>query len=328
MVNGRLRRESCSGAVSFNHLLTALLAAVIPGGKRFQLGGFSPDPAARSFCEAGAAADNLVPGLLLHPPAQSRVRFAGAELAERIAKTLGCSRSAAQRQAPASEGAPGAGAGQDGAAVLPLPVRFSEACERNKEPILQVLRQWLPPKARVLEVGSGSGQHAVHVARQLAGLQWQPSDRAEYLADLRERISLEGREGLAPGARLAEPLELDVDRAEQWPQGPYEAVFSANTTHIMEAASVPQLLAGAARVLAPGGLLLLYGPFLGGGVPTAPSNAAFDAHLRSLDPAMGLRDAQEVSEQALSLGLEALADEAMPANNRTLVFRKRGAAVG
>ena len=79
-------------------------------------------------------------------------------------------------------------------------MRFSEACERNKEPILQVLRQWLPPQARVLEVGSGSGQHAVHVARQLAGLQWNPSDRAEYLADFRERISLEGREGLAPAA--------------------------------------------------------------------------------------------------------------------------------
>lgn len=206
-------------------------------------------------------------------------------------------------------------------------VRYSEACERNKEPILQMLRDWLPMGARVLEVGSGSGQHAVHVAHELAGLQWQPSDRAEHLADLRERIALEGREGLAPGARLAEPLELDVDRSDQWPRGPYEAVFSANTTHIMAAASVPRLLAGAARLLAPGGLLLLYGPFLGGGVPTAPSNAAFDAHLRSLDPAMGLRDAREVCEQALSLGLEALADVPMPANNRTLIFRKRGAVV-
>ena len=216
------------------------------------------------------------------------------------------------------------GADQDGATVPPLPVRFSEACERNKEPILQVLRDWLPMRAWVLEVGSGSGQHAVHFARQLAGLQWQPTDRAEYQADLRERITLEGREGLAPGARLADPLELDVDRAEQWPPGPYDAVFSANTTHIMGAASVPRLLAGAARVLAPGGLLLLYGPFHGGGVPTAPSNVAFDAHLRSLDPAMGVRDAREVAEQALSLGLEALADGAMPANNRTLIFRKRG----
>ena len=207
-----------------------------------------------------------------------------------------------------------------------LPVRFSEACERNQEPILLVLRHWLPPRARVLEVGSGSGQHAVHFARHLAGLQWQPSDRAETLGDLRERISLEGRRDLAPGARLADPIELDVDRTDQWPQGPYEAVFSANTTHIMAAASVPCLLAGAARVLAPDGLLLLYGPFLGGGVPTAPSNAAFDAHLRSLDPTMGVRDARVVTQQALSLGLEALADGAMPANNRILVFRKRGAA--
>ena len=89
---------------------------------------------------------------------------------------------------------------------------------------------------------------------------------------------------------------------------------------------MPCLLAGAARVLAPDGLLLLYGPFLGGGVPTAPSNAAFDAHLRSLDPTMGVRDARVVTQQALSLGLEALADGAMPANNRILVFRKRGAA--
>lgn len=208
-------------------------------------------------------------------------------------------------------------------AVPSLSVRFSEACERNKEPILQVLREWLPPRARVLEVGSGSGQHAVHFTRHLAGLQWQPSDRAEYLGDLRERINLEGRSDLAPDARLADPLELDVDRCDQWPRGPYEAVFSANTTHIMAADSVPHLLAVAARVLAPAGLLLLYGPFLGGGMPTAPTNAAFDAHLRSLDQSMGLRDAGELTAKALNLGLAALADRAMPANNRILVFSKR-----
>ncbi len=90
-------------------------------------------------------------------------------------------------------------------------MRFSEACERNKEPILLMLRQWLPPMARVLKVGSGSGQHAVHFARHLDGLQWQPSEQAEYLGDLRQRITLEGRKDLAPGARLADPLELDVD---------------------------------------------------------------------------------------------------------------------
>jgi len=213
-------------------------------------------------------------------------------------------------------------AGQDGTVVMPLPVRCSEACERNKEPILQVLRDWLPVGARVLEVGSGSGQHAVHFVRALAGLQWQPSDRAELLADLRERIALEGREGLAAGAQLAEPLELDVDRAELWPRQPFDAVFSANTTHIMGATSVPRLLAGACRVLRPGGLLLLYGPFAEAGAPLAPSNAAFDAHLRSLDPAMGVRDARQIREQAGGLGLEAIADVAMPAHNRTLIFRR------
>jgi SAM-dependent methyltransferase len=218
--------------------------------------------------------------------------------------------------------------GQDGSIIPLLPVRCSEACERNKEPILQVLRDWLPPRARVLEVGSGSGQHAVHVTRHLAGLEWQPTDRSEYLPDLAERITLEGRDRLAPAARLDDPLELDVDRADQWPGRPYDAVFSANTTHIMAATSVPRLLAGASGVLRPGGLLLLYGPFLGGGVPTAASNAAFDAHLRSLDPAMGLRDARELSDQALGLGLALLADVAMPANNRTLIFQRHGLPAG
>ncbi|MEB3184069.1 MAG: DUF938 domain-containing protein [Cyanobacteriota bacterium] len=202
-------------------------------------------------------------------------------------------------------------------------MRWSEACERNKGPILQVLREWLPEGARVLEVGSGTGQHAVFCAKQLAGVSWQPSDRVEHLADLRERIRLEGRDGLASGAQLAKPFELDVDRPEQWPPGPYEAVFSANTTHIMAAESVPRLLAGAAAVLQSGGLLLLYGPFHEAGLPTSESNAAFDAHLRSLDPRMGVRDARELREQAVNLGLDALADVAMPANNRMLIFSRR-----
>jgi SAM-dependent methyltransferase len=201
-------------------------------------------------------------------------------------------------------------------------MRFSAACERNQQPILDVLRAWLPAAARVLEVGSGSGQHAVHMARHLAGLNWQPSDLPP-LADLEERLRLEGRTGLAAGATIAQALELDVTRPEQWPSGPFDAVFTANTCHIMPAAAVPQLLAGAARVLASGGLLLLYGPFRDGDVHTAPSNAAFDAHLRTIDPAMGVRDARELSAQAEELGLELQADTAMPANNRLLVFVHR-----
>jgi SAM-dependent methyltransferase len=206
--------------------------------------------------------------------------------------------------------------------LSPLPVRFSEACERNKGPILQVLRDWLPPRPRVLEVGSGSGQHAVHFARHLVGLRWQPSEQAEAWADLAERIGGEGAAGLAEGARLDPPIELDVDRPEKWPRQRFEAVFSANTTHIMEAASVPRLLAGAAAVLLPGGLLLLYGPFAEGDQPLEPSNRAFDAQLRELDPRMGLRDARQLRQQASDLGLEAIADLAMPAHNRTLIFRR------
>jgi len=112
-----------------------------------------------------------------------------------------------------------------------------------------------------------------------------------------------------------------VTEAGQWPHQRFNAVFTANTCHIMPALALPQLLAGAARVLVPGGLLLLYGPFHDGGVHTAASNIAFDEHLRSLDPAMGVRDAVELQEQAAALGLQPLADVAMPANNRTLIFQ-------
>jgi SAM-dependent methyltransferase len=199
---------------------------------------------------------------------------------------------------------------------------FSPACLRNQEPILAMLRRWLPPGARVLEVGSGSGQHAIHMARHLAGVQWQPSDRVQTLPGLAARIALEGREGLAPGARVMAPLPLDVTQSA-WPVGPFEAVFTANTVHIMPASALPFLLAGSARVLPTDGLLLLYGPFRYGDHHTAESNAAFDAHLRSLDPAMGVRDAEAVLREAALLGLEQLADEAMPAHNRLLVLQKR-----
>ena len=204
---------------------------------------------------------------------------------------------------------------------------LSSACERNRLPILAVLRDWLPINARVLEIGSGSGPHAIFVCQQIAGLSWKASERPEVLADLRPQLAAVPAASLAPGSRLLEPIALDVTRSEQWPQpadiGLIDALFSANTCHIMPTAALPQLLAGAARLLRPGGLLLLYGPFHYGGVHTAASNAAFDAHLRSLDPAMGVRDAQELQEQAGSLGLELLADVAMPANNRTLVLERR-----
>ena len=202
---------------------------------------------------------------------------------------------------------------------------FSEACERNKQPIADELARWLPRPARVLEIGSGSGQHAVHITRQISQLHWQPSERAEQRSDLQQRIDLEGRSELAPGSELADAINVDVS-AGPWPDGPFEAVFTANTAHIMPASAVPELVAGAAIVLAPGGLLLLYGPFSDGGRHNAPSNAAFDAHLRSIDPAMGVRDADWITALAEREGLGALADVAMPANNRLLVFAAGGDA--
>lgn len=199
----------------------------------------------------------------------------------------------------------------------------SEACERNKEAILEVLRQWLEDGQRVLEVGSGTGQHAVHVCRHLPVV-WQPSDRAINLSDLHRRCLLEGQANGHLGW-LLDPVELDVLQPD-WPEGPFDAVFSANTAHIMPWSAVPKLLEGSARVLRSSGLLLLYGPFHDGGRHTSPSNAAFDQHLRSLDPAMGVRDAQALTALAAGCGLRAIDDLPMPANNRLLVFRREAAA--
>ncbi len=201
---------------------------------------------------------------------------------------------------------------------------FSEACERNRGPILEVLRHSLPAgsggqRPRLLEIGSGTGQHAVHAGRELAVV-WQASDRSEHLDGLRRRLELEGNRAGDPGLLLP-PLELDVTR-NAWPAGPFEAVFSANTTHIMPWSAVPALLAGSARVLMAGGIFCLYGPFRYGEAHTSPSNLAFDAHLRNLDPAMGIRDARELVGLATAEGLHPIDDRALPAHNRLLIFRR------
>jgi hypothetical protein len=176
----------------------------------------------------------------------------------------------------------------------------------------------------VLEVGSGSGQHGVFFTQQLSRLTWQPSEQASNVAPLQERIAAEGGVRPAPGSRLLPALSLAVEDDHAWPAGPYGAVFSANTAHIMAEAAVAAMLAGSARVLAPGGLLLLYGPFCDNGVHTAASNAAFDAHLRSLDPAMGVRDTVLLHRLAREHGLEPRADVPLPANNRILIWSRSG----
>ena len=190
----------------------------------------------------------------------------------------------------------------------------SEACERNKGPILAVLREELAGCRHVLEVGSGTGQHGVYFAAALPQLVWQPSELAENLPALAERIRLEG------GANLRPPLELDV-RSDPWPGAPADAVFTANTLHIMGWSAVREFFRGAAAVLEPRGVLCVYGPFRFAGSHTSASNAAFDRYLRERDPVSGVRDFEALDALARERGLTFAANHAMPANNRTLVWR-------
>jgi SAM-dependent methyltransferase len=195
-----------------------------------------------------------------------------------------------------------------------LPI--SDACERNKGPILEVLREAFAPARRVLEIGSGTGQHAVWFARHLPHLDWQPTERPEELPGLRARIAAEGP------PNLREPLELDV-RLRPWPVGAADAVFSANTLHIMAWEAVADFMAGVGTVLAaPGATLAVYGPFRYDGDYTSASNATFDEWLRRRDPASGIRDFEAVDALARDAGLDLVADHDMPANNQLLVWRR------
>ena len=203
-----------------------------------------------------------------------------------------------------------------------MPVKpWSEACERNREPLLDVLRGAFAGATHVLEVGSGTGQHAVFFAAALPHLIWQPSDLAENLPGIAAWRDDAGLSNLRP------PLALDVTAAD-WPVTGVDGLFSANTLHIMSWASVQHFFRGARQVLAPGGVITVYGPFHYGGHPTADSNARFDAFLRARDPLSGIRDVEAVHELAGQHGLESCADHAMPANNRTLVWRRTRAGGG
>ena len=194
----------------------------------------------------------------------------------------------------------------------------SAACERNKGPILEVLQCWIDGlQGTVLEIGSGTGQHAVHFARHLPGLTWQPTEQAPALALLAERVSREGPPNLLP------PIELDV-MMPVWPCGRTStaAVFTANTLHIMSWLHVQSFFCGVGEMLAERGWLFAYGPFRYGGRFTTPSNQDFDAALRARDAASGLRDFEAVTELAAAQGLTLVADVPMPANNQTLVWRR------
>lgn len=195
--------------------------------------------------------------------------------------------------------------------MLPL----SEACERNKEPILSVLRERFARVLNVLEIGSGTGQHAVHFARHLTHLTWHPTEQLSYLPDLAARVQQEG------GPNLRPPTVLDV-RQSVWPVQSVDAVFTANTLHIMSWQEVIAMYRGIGEVLAPRGVLCVYGPFRYHREYTSPSNRAFDEMLRERDPLSGLRDVSAIKDLAASYGLELVDDQDLPAFNRLLSFLK------
>jgi SAM-dependent methyltransferase len=193
---------------------------------------------------------------------------------------------------------------------------LSEACERNKGPILSVLSEEFAQSRDVLEVGSGTGQHAVYFAAGLPWLRWRPSEVAGNLDPLAQRIALEG------SANLLAPLLLDVTD-NPWQVGTVDAVFSANTLHIIAWNAVREFFRGVGQVLeARAGVLCVYGPFRSRGRHTSESNVEFDQFLRRRDPLSGIRDFEALDELARAQGLELCADHAMPANNRTLVWRR------
>ena len=192
----------------------------------------------------------------------------------------------------------------------------SPASERNREPILAVLRDFLADRLHVLEIGSGTGQHAVHFAAAMPWLVWQATDRAEHLPGIRTWLDEEGL------PNTPAPLTLDVATGP-WPEEPFDALFSANTLHIMGWREVEALFAALPRVTTRDAKLAIYGPFNVDGRYTSDSNAAFDASLKARAPQMGIRDVAAVDALALAAGFSLVDDIAMPANNRLRLWQRR-----
>jgi cyclopropane fatty-acyl-phospholipid synthase-like methyltransferase len=193
--------------------------------------------------------------------------------------------------------------------------QYSESCEQNKEPILEVLQEVFKDRKTVLEIGSGSGQHAVYFAKHLKHLSWQPSDRAENLS------SIQAWAEEAALSNLKVPVELDVLN-QPWNVSPVDTLFTANSLHIMSWVMVEQFFNGVGEILEPSGKLLVYGPFSYAGTHTSPSNDRFDQYLKQHNPLSGVRDFDDLNDLAKQQGLTAIKDYDMPANNRCLLWVK------
>jgi len=192
----------------------------------------------------------------------------------------------------------------------------SPSVARNRDPILTVLRRVLPPAGTVLEIASGTGEHAMYFAAALPHLTWQPSDQ-----DAQALRSIAAHRAILGLPNLLAPLALDA-AAPEWPVARVDAVVAINMVHISPWRATQGLMGGAGRVLAPGGVLYLYGAYRENGVHTAPSNEAFDVDLRQRNPDWGIRDLEEVVKLAGAHGLELAERIPMPANNLSLVFRR------
>jgi cyclopropane fatty-acyl-phospholipid synthase-like methyltransferase len=199
------------------------------------------------------------------------------------------------------------------AAIMTKP--HAPSCDRNRDPILAVLRQHFADRREVLEIGSGTGQHAVHFAGALTHLRWQTSELEENLPGIRAWLD----EAQLPNT----PPPLAIDVTGEWPAKRYDAMFSANTLHIMSWREVVKLFARLDAVLAADAVVAVYGPFNYRGQFTSESNVAFNDWLKARGTHMAIRDFEAVNELAAHIGLQLVADVDMPANNRTLVWRRQ-----
>ncbi len=194
---------------------------------------------------------------------------------------------------------------------------YAESCEQNRAPILAVLREAFSNRKRVLEIASGTGQHAVYFASAMPHLVWQTSELPEHHAGIHAWLDEAGLDNVLP------PLTIDVNAAA-WPLTTVDAIFNANTVHIIAWPAVQRMFAGIGRVLETGGIVCMYGPFNYGGRFTSESNERFDAWLKLRDPNSGVRDFEAIDQLATAQGLRLEQDIAMPSNNRTLIWRRHG----
>lgn len=192
---------------------------------------------------------------------------------------------------------------------------YAESCDINKHPILEVLETLFADRKKVLELASGTGQHAAHFARALPHLTWQTSELSENHAGIQAWLNEAQLSNVLP------PLLIDAND-EVWPVSGFDAIFNANTVHILSWPEVEKLFAGIARVLETAGLLCLYGPFNYDGKFTSESNARFDLWLKSRNPLSGVRDFEALNALAATQGLSLLKDIEMPINNRILVWQR------